>query len=258
MLGSAAVEIQVEPAAGLRGIWHRAAGTRARPAVLLLHGFTGQRTEEGRLFVLTGRALARAGIDCLRCDFRGSGDSDGDFDAMTLTSELADARAALAWLLRQTRIDRARLGLIGLSLGSVVAQLLAARAQPAALVLWAGIAHPAEIFSDALLADARARGFAAGAAFVREIRASHPLDQLSGYRGAFLCVRGQHDFVPAAHSQAALRLVSGRLIEIPGGDHCFGEPAGKRAAIAATVRFLQRALLGTANPARANAPARRR
>src|SRR5262249_25576500 len=124
MLGSAPVEIQVEPAPGLRGVWHRAAGARTRPAVLLLHGFTGHRAEDGRLFVLTGRALAQSGIDCLRCDFRGSGDSDGDFDAMTLSSELEDARAALAWLMRQARIDRARLGVVGLSLGSVVAQLL--------------------------------------------------------------------------------------------------------------------------------------
>ena len=113
------------------------------PAVILLHGFTGQRMEPHRLFVLFSRLLAEHGIASMRFDFRGSGESEGAFDEMTPTREVEDAVAAYHFLRSRPEIDGARLGLLGLSMGGMVAALSVAQPGLAfkALSLWAP-AHP--------------------------------------------------------------------------------------------------------------------
>jgi uncharacterized protein len=113
------------------------------PAVLILHGFTGQRMEPHRLFVLFSRLLAEHGIASLRFDFRGSGESEGGFDEMTPSREVEDVIAAYQFLRSRPEIDSAKLGLLGLSMGGMVAALSVARPdlEFAALSLWAP-AHP--------------------------------------------------------------------------------------------------------------------
>lgn len=126
------------------GMWHlpRGASRRRRcPAVVFLHGFTGSRHEAHRLFVLSARRLARSGIAALRFDFRGSGDSAGDFSDMTLSTELADARAAMRWVRRRPEVNPDRVGVLGMSMGGMVSALLLGedRRIPAA-VLWCPVA----------------------------------------------------------------------------------------------------------------------
>jgi len=192
------------------------------------------------MFVLFGRALAEMGISCLRFDFRGSGDSDGEFSNMTLSSEVADARAALRYLRRRRGVDPRRVGLLGMSLGSVVAQLVAAEESVAALALWATITRPAEIFTWDL--DTGARGYAAGTQFWLEIRSADPLAALARYRGPLLCVHGESDFVPQSQPQAALAAVPGILHVVAGGDHAFGPYERKLEAIDVTRRYFERCL----------------
>ena len=92
----------------LRGMMHRPAGARHRrvPAVTMFHGFTGNRMESHWIFVKCSRALAQAGIASLRFDFYGSGESAGDFREVTLRGEIADGRAAVAFLRRQKESTR--------------------------------------------------------------------------------------------------------------------------------------------------------
>jgi uncharacterized protein len=115
----------------------------AVPAVLILHGFTGQRMEPHRLFVLFSRLLAEHGIASMRFDFRGSGESEGTFDEMTPSREVTDVVAAYDFLRSRAEIDSSKLGLLGLSMGGMVAALSVG--QPGltfkALSLWAP-AHP--------------------------------------------------------------------------------------------------------------------
>ncbi len=62
--------------------------------IAMFHGFTGNRTEAHRLFIHVARALSDSGFVVLRFDFRGSGDSDGEFDDMTVPGEVSDAGEA--------------------------------------------------------------------------------------------------------------------------------------------------------------------
>ncbi len=110
----------------LRGMEHipDSQGT-ALPAVILFHGFTGTKLEPHRLFLKISRALCDAQVASFRFDFSGSGESDGNFEDMTLDTEYEEAKAILNWVRADPRIDPTRVSLLGLSMGGLVASLLA-------------------------------------------------------------------------------------------------------------------------------------
>lgn len=79
-------------------------GQATHPTVLILHGFTGQRQElpvnntKETMFSRTARLLAENGYASLRIDFRGSGESEGQWADTTFSGQISDARAALNYL----------------------------------------------------------------------------------------------------------------------------------------------------------------
>src|ERR1035441_8703110 len=120
------VEFLTSSGKTLRGVLHfSAAHPHPAPAVVLFHGFTGNRMESHWMFVKCSRALAQAGGESLGFDFFGSGGASGGVCQMTLRREIADGRAAVAFLRKQKSIDPKRVGLLGLSLGGAVAATLA-------------------------------------------------------------------------------------------------------------------------------------
>lgn len=67
-------------------------------AAILLQGWGGTRCGPQRILVETSRQLAAKGITCLRFDFRGRGDSQGEPTTVTLDGMIADVMAAVQWL----------------------------------------------------------------------------------------------------------------------------------------------------------------
>lgn len=115
---------------------HTPVGIKKGLAVVLCHGFGGNKIGTNRLFVLQASALARAGIAALRFDCRGCGESEGDFHETTFEGEVSDLLVALDFMK-----DYEKMGLIGVSLGSLVAlrgALLVDRVK--SIALWAPIA----------------------------------------------------------------------------------------------------------------------
>lgn len=122
----------------LAAVLHQAA-PRNRRLVILAHGFTGLKSETGRLFVVMARALAARGIDALRADFMGSGDSSGNFTDMTPNTEIADLHAIIDWSRRR---GYRRIGVLGLSLGGAVSICTVAgrpAGEIAALCTWSSV-----------------------------------------------------------------------------------------------------------------------
>lgn len=95
------------------------------PAIIVCHGFAGQKTGRYRFYVVLAEELAKKGIAVLRFDFRGCGDSEGDFSDTTLSGQVEDALKALEFLKNDPDIDPERLGICGRSLGGAVAVLTA-------------------------------------------------------------------------------------------------------------------------------------
>jgi fermentation-respiration switch protein FrsA (DUF1100 family) len=103
---------------------------RGRPIghLLLCHGNAGNIGDR----VLHAALLTAAGFDVLLFDYRGYGRSSG---RPTEQGTYLDARAALAALLRQPRVDSSRVFYLGESLGGAVALELSLARPPAGLVL---------------------------------------------------------------------------------------------------------------------------
>jgi uncharacterized protein len=261
----------------LHGMLHLPTSSDApHPCVLMLHGFTGTSIEPHRLFVLMARAFATAGIAALRFDFRGSGQSEGVFNEMTLTHELEDALSALRLLEgREDVIDRSRMGILGLSMGGLMAALTAGAVNVKALALWAP-ATPAVMLghfegerrNPAFIAGAFAAGFA-GQEFPAGIRfdatsghmdfggnpvskeffmdaLSHDsLETVKNHAGPALIVHGTADpTVPFAVGQQYAVALGTRatLHAIDGAGHTFESMPHHDEALRVTLEFFQRSL----------------
>ncbi len=91
------------------------------PLVIICHGFQGTKTE--RKIVLLARRLQEIGILVCRFDFEGCGDSEGDPKEITVENEVSDVYLAYKNVLKQCDINPTKIGLVGESLGSVIATL---------------------------------------------------------------------------------------------------------------------------------------
>jgi uncharacterized protein len=106
----------------INAVLYTAAGQGSHPTVLLLHGIPGNEQN-----LDLARAAQRAGWNVLTLHYRGSWGSPGSY---SFTHCLEDASAAVDWL-RDPRstaaanIDRARIVVVGHSLGGFIAAYLA-------------------------------------------------------------------------------------------------------------------------------------
>lgn len=105
----------------------------------------GNKSGRHRLIVRLAEILSLHNIATLRFDYRGSGDSEGNFADTTLLSMKSDTLRAIEYLKEISTIDSQRVGLLGRSFGAIVAIQAAAAVQEfntklvRALVLWAPV-----------------------------------------------------------------------------------------------------------------------
>lgn len=236
------------------GMMHLPDGKGKFPAVALCHGFTGNRIEDHRLFVKMARLLAANGVAALRFDFRGSGESEGDFEQVTISGEIADALAAIEFLRKQPEIDPDRIGLIGLSMGGCVATCAATRdGKVKALALWAAVADVKGAFSpERMPPEAREllekqgwldfRGWKVAKKFYEDASRIDPLQEASRYSGAVLIVHGAKDpVVPVdhAHRYHEAFQCTKRLHIIPEADHTFARVHWEEEAMKVTLDWMK-------------------
>jgi len=120
----------------LLGVLHTPDPGALRPgALVFLHGWAGYRIGPHQMFTKMARSACQEGFPCLRFDFRGRGDSEGDAQRTTLSTMIADALAAVELVCAE--VDVERVALVGDCSGSEVA-IGAGALDPRidALVLW--------------------------------------------------------------------------------------------------------------------------
>lgn len=176
-------------AAGVRlaGTLTLPAGAGPFPAAVLISGSGGQDRDSTifghKPFLVLADYLTRRGIAVLRVDDRGVAASSGSRENATSADYATDVSAAIGWLRTNAQIDPARIGLIGMSEGGVIAPMVAAADRRIAFsVLLAGPAGP----GDALwLAQQRSLGLTMGATET-ELDRREPLMRhlLAAIRGA--------------------------------------------------------------------------
>lgn len=114
-----------------------------QPAILLCQGLSGVR--KAVLPTLAG-IFAGKGFACLRFDYLGCGDSDGEPGWVDPASRSRQAALALAWLIGRDEVDPSRVGVYGHSYGGQTAISVAARDhRPAAVVAVSGPGSGSEL-----------------------------------------------------------------------------------------------------------------
>ncbi|MCF7854626.1 MAG: alpha/beta hydrolase [Candidatus Pacebacteria bacterium] len=104
--------------------------------IVFCHGWSGSRLGPHRMFVKIARKLADRGVHCLRVDFRGRGDSEGDTCAASIQTMIEDTKCAVSFLCEKTEV--AVVYLLGICSGGKVAIGAAAEMQDAigGLIVW--------------------------------------------------------------------------------------------------------------------------
>lgn len=229
-------------------------GGGAKPGVVMLHGFTGNRIEQHQMFVKTARKLAQAGFYVLRFDFRGSGESQGRFVRMTTSGEISDALVAIDWFKANTGVDPYQVAVLGFSMGGCVAAYAAAQTDVKALILWSAVAKTVDVFTqkapyEVMRNQARQKGYLElqgwkiGYPFVEELHSLNPLEVVQKYVGPALIIHGSDDpTVPTEHGQLYYDQIPStdkELIIIDGADHTYNKIEWEQELIAKTVEWLQ-------------------
>jgi len=99
--------------------------TDRRPCVIIMHGFGGHKNGPQQRW--SSKQLADWGYVCMRFDFRGCGESEGDKGVVRPDIQIADAGNAVSYMASRPDVDPDRILMIGTSYGASVAVCAAAR-----------------------------------------------------------------------------------------------------------------------------------
>lgn len=219
------------------------------PAVIMLHGFGGQHITTAFKFPRLSRKLVEKGFATVRFDFRGSGDSEGDFIDVTPTTELNDALEVISWV-RNSEWCNNELYLLGYSLGGFISALVAASCENLkSICMWAPAILNKEIFkgefakfkgqfeSDGYIDLA---GLKLGKGFVDEILNIDASKELEKYTGPVMIIHGSEDKVvpyEPVKKYATIRALKFHSIE--GAGHKFESTKWIEELLNTTVEFFE-------------------
>lgn len=233
----------------LRGIATLPDGSGPFPSVLFLHGFGSSVYGYKGLNTRIARDLAAAGIACVRFDFYGNGESDGEFENMTFTGLYEDTEDMFRWMTQQSFADPNALFLSGQSMGGYVAASCAPKLNPRGLMLlcpgasmWFGAAQRA----DAVVAQGQdwfdLEGLKYKMAFNYDL-AGHPspYEEAKGYENPVLIIRAADDkMVDDSVSQSyAQCFANARLMTTESGGHNFASIPIRKAVTNAMTEFVK-------------------
>lgn len=120
----------------IRGCVRTPEGEGPFPTVCFYHGFSVDKVGLMRLHELFARECVKAGFACVRFDFYGCGESDGDFVEMRASDEIEEAIAIYHWTQQQNFADPESVFPVGHSLGGMISSIIAPILQPKGAVMW--------------------------------------------------------------------------------------------------------------------------
>jgi pimeloyl-ACP methyl ester carboxylesterase len=195
------------------------------PIIITLNGFGGDRNDvvipgtDEPLFKRFARILAENGFASLRVDFRGSGDSDGEYQMTTFSTQTSDALAAVDYICGNLKhqVNTESIGIVGFSQGGLVGSTVAAKDKRVdSLVLWSPVASALHCYQGLLTREGIQQGLALpdggydmfglylngqyagldlplGKGFFEDLFRIDPLVEINKFNGSMMVIVGQND-----------------------------------------------------------------
>ncbi|WHH56811.1 alpha/beta fold hydrolase [Petroclostridium sp. X23] len=184
----------------LRGCVRTPEGSGKFPTVCFYHGFTVDKVGLMRLHELFARECIKNGIACVRFDFYGCGESDGDFNEMTVSAEIEQAEAIYRWTCEQDFADSQNVYPCGHSLGGAITSVIAPKLQPKGAILWSpglnvyyGASHRARTMQGPTENGYDINGLELSHKFLEDVRKLDLLEMAKGYDKGVLVIHGSND-----------------------------------------------------------------
>ena len=200
--------------------------------VLNLHGFGGSMSGYKYSHTHLSRVLESNGFGCIRFDFYGCGESDGEFEEMTITGVIEDTIDVYNWLISSKVTSPNRIILSGHSMGGYVASCVAPKLQPIGLILmcpgagmWYGCRERSDELKKQSIQYVNMEGLKFNIDFNYDLYNYEPFSSSTGYSKDVLIIRGSEDkLVSDSIFQSYLNCYESKkttYIQIEGGDHNF-------------------------------------
>ncbi len=216
----------------LAGVFH-SPREEASTCIITCHGLYSSKDSEK--YVGIARRFCGEGLAVLRFDFRGCGESGGQFEDTSLTGRMEDLESALDFVQEQ---GYESVGVMGSSLGGTVAVLTAAKDRRVkALVTWATPCHLDELF--------REGGIKSLEKLMQDIGKYDVIKAVKEVHCPVLIVHGSLDEqVPLSHAEVLYENANEpkdiQIIE--GADHRLTDPSHRRRAVELTLDWFKRYL----------------
>ena len=203
------------------------------------------------IFVKLSRLLANNKIITASFDFRGSGESEGDFQDMTILQEVEDGMKIVDFLAGHPLVNKEHLGIVGLSLRGGIARLVATeRDDIKCLVFWSAVADLKELVkqkqTEEQSEELTRKGYTDSGgnriekSFLTTFSQLKKLKTLSKYKGEALIIHGTEDkTVPLEHVYQFMKILpSFQLKKIKRADHTYNRVDWEQEVLRETANFL--------------------
>lgn len=205
------------------------------PMVILSHGFGGDMTFH--LWEPIIQVLNENGIGVLRYDFNGCGQSEGEFQNMTVLNENEDLLCVISYV-RALPVTE-NISLVGHSQGGVVTSMVSGDCGSEQIKCEVLLSAAAVLREDAIRGITQGahfnpwhldqpyyelpRGLKLGRAYIQSAMTLPIYETASAYNGSSLIINGMADqVVPYTYAQLYNKVINNsELILIPGEDHTY-------------------------------------
>lgn len=219
------------------------------PLVIICHGFTANK--EHLLLTNLADELEARGIASIRFDFNGHGNSDGDFQDMTVLNEIEDAKKVYEYASDLPNVTS--ISIAGHSQGGVVASMVAGELGAKKIKAVALMAPAAVLRDDAIRGNIFGKGydslnppefveiftphgtFKIGRNYIKTAQALPIYETAEKFTGEALMIHGTGDVVvPYTYSLSYKKNYKhGEVKLLDGADHSFHGDEARAAKIAA-------------------------
>lgn len=251
-------EIKDEQNRSIRGIINRPDISGKVPCIIFCHGFMGNKLGHNFMFVKLARTLEKLNIASIRFDFMGSGESDGDFKDVTISSEVEDCKKVLKSVNSLDYIDKENINILGFSMGAAIAVVIASTYSNIiknSILMSAGF-NMYDIFISEVTGDKLYEFLEKGYInFENNILSEKAMedafnyrvfDYLKGMKGNTLIVHGTEDkSIYPLYAKKIHQLLGSKakLKFIKGSDHCYSSPEYYGELVEAIVEFAKKHII---------------